>query len=55
MLRRGARCVAGTGGGHGIDVAGLARWAEALARRVEQGEPIDAAREAPRLSEERRP
>ncbi|MEV7868326.1 DUF309 domain-containing protein [Streptomyces sp. NPDC088124] len=34
---------------HGIDVAGLTVWARELAARVGDG-PVDAAREAPRLT-----
>ncbi|MFE2937743.1 DUF309 domain-containing protein [Streptomyces sp. NPDC059255] len=34
---------------HGIDMAGLAVWARELAARVGDG-PVDAAREAPRLT-----
>ncbi|RSS84137.1 DUF309 domain-containing protein [Streptomyces sp. WAC06614] len=49
LLRRGAAGVAASGGGHGIDVPGLVCWAEALAGRVECGEPVDAVAEAPRL------
>ncbi|MEW2140421.1 DUF309 domain-containing protein [Streptomyces sp. NPDC005409] len=37
-------------GAYGIDLAGLVGWARELAARVEAGEPIDAAGEAPCLS-----
>ncbi|MEV5952231.1 DUF309 domain-containing protein [Streptomyces sp. NPDC051987] len=56
LLRRGASAVEewAAGGGvprpHGIDVAGLARWAWELAGRVESGAgSVDAGDEAPRL------
>ncbi|WP_405977602.1 DUF309 domain-containing protein [Streptomyces sp. NBC_00158] len=53
LLRRGAGVLAGYAGAgagaYGIDAAGLARWAGELAGRVEAGERIDAAAEAPRL------
>ncbi|QES47211.1 DUF309 domain-containing protein [Streptomyces venezuelae] len=50
LLRRGAGQIAGLGTPYGIDTAGLARWAGALAGRVADGDRIDAAREAPRLT-----
>ncbi|MFF5701090.1 DUF309 domain-containing protein [Streptomyces sp. NPDC012794] len=50
LLRRGAGALAGYGEAYGIDTAGLAGWARALAGRVEAGERIDAAAEAPRLT-----
>lgn len=50
LLRRGAGVLAGQGGAYGIDVAGLVGWARELAGRVEAGERIDAAAEAPRLA-----
>ncbi|MFC9294720.1 DUF309 domain-containing protein [Streptomyces sp. NPDC057011] len=50
LLRRGADGLAGRGGAYGIDVAGLVGWARALAHRVEAGEGIDAAGEAPGLT-----
>ncbi|MFE5793167.1 DUF309 domain-containing protein [Streptomyces sp. NPDC056503] len=59
LLRRGAGRVGGyaDGGGetYGVDVAGLLRWADELAGRVERGAaagaaPVDAAAEAPRLT-----
>ncbi|MEU7553259.1 DUF309 domain-containing protein [Streptomyces sp. NPDC044571] len=34
---------------YGIDVPGLVRWARELAGRVERGQGVDAAAEAPRL------
>jgi uncharacterized protein len=55
LLRRGAGGVAEWAAGsgrerpYGMDLAGLAGWAEALAARVERGEAVDAARCAPRL------
>ncbi|MFJ3926003.1 DUF309 domain-containing protein [Streptomyces sp. NPDC090022] len=49
LLRRGARSVEAAGGTHGMDVPALVRWAGELAHRVERGEAVDAAREAPRL------
>ncbi|MFI5640592.1 DUF309 domain-containing protein [Streptomyces goshikiensis] len=51
LLRRGADALAGREAGrpHGIDVAGLVRWAGELAHRVAAGERVDAAAEAPRL------
>ncbi|MCK1822545.1 DUF309 domain-containing protein [Streptomyces sp. XM83C] len=56
LLRRGAAAVrewaAGTGDGrpYGMDLERTARWALALAARVEAGEgPVDAGAEAPRL------
>ncbi|MCX5381532.1 DUF309 domain-containing protein [Streptomyces sp. NBC_00091] len=49
LLRRGAGALAGHGDAYGIDVAGLVGWARELAGRVEAGEPVDAAAEAPRL------
>ncbi|MEU8940428.1 DUF309 domain-containing protein [Streptomyces goshikiensis] len=51
LLRRGADALAGweAGRAHGIDVAGLVRWAGELAHRVAAGERVDAAAEAPRL------
>ncbi|MFF4370828.1 DUF309 domain-containing protein [Streptomyces sp. NPDC001594] len=50
LLRRGAGALAGRGNAYGIDVAGLVAWAGELAERVEAGERIGAAAEAPRLS-----
>ncbi|MEU4729084.1 DUF309 domain-containing protein [Streptomyces sp. NPDC023588] len=58
LLLRGAAGIEGVrrggakegGGAYGIDLAGLVGWARELAGRVEAGEPIDAAGEAPRLS-----
>ncbi|MEU3407803.1 DUF309 domain-containing protein [Streptomyces sp. NPDC006670] len=50
LLRRGAGALAGRGNAYGIDVAGLVGWAGELAGRVEAGERIGAAAEAPRLS-----
>ncbi|MER5932015.1 DUF309 domain-containing protein [Streptomyces sp. NPDC002054] len=50
LLRRGAGGIAGLGTPYGIDTAGLVRWAGALAGRVEDGDRIDAAGEAPRLT-----
>lgn len=54
LLRRGAGVLAGYAGAgagaYGIDAAGLARWAGELAGRVEAGERIDAAAEAPGCS-----
>ncbi|MFE4260677.1 DUF309 domain-containing protein [Streptomyces sp. NPDC056883] len=35
---------------HGMDLAGLVRWALELAERVEAGAAVDAAAEAPRLT-----
>ncbi|MET9960405.1 DUF309 domain-containing protein [Streptomyces sp. NPDC006326] len=53
LLRRGADALAGQDaapeGAYGVDVSGLVRWARELAGRVERGEGIDAAAEAPRL------
>ncbi|MFJ3202246.1 DUF309 domain-containing protein [Streptomyces sp. NPDC086989] len=51
LLRRGADALAlaGPEGAHGIDLAGLVRWARELALRVEAGAAVDAAAEAPRL------
>ncbi|MFF5447811.1 DUF309 domain-containing protein [Streptomyces sp. NPDC012888] len=51
LLRRGAAGLGGRAGEspYGLDLAGLVRWAGELAGRVEGGEPVDAAREAPRL------
>ncbi|MFD2120569.1 DUF309 domain-containing protein [Streptomyces cirratus] len=43
----------GAGAGHapyGIDVPGLVRWARELAGRVEAGQAVDAAAEAPHLA-----
>ncbi|MEW1725025.1 DUF309 domain-containing protein [Streptomyces sp. NPDC093109] len=59
LLRRGAGVVGAyaeepaqaPGAPYGIDVAGLAAWARALAERVERaGAAVDAVREAPRLT-----
>ncbi|AZM92171.1 DUF309 domain-containing protein [Streptomyces sp. W1SF4] len=52
LLRRGAGALAGLGLGeaYGLDVAGLVGWARELAGRVEAGERVDAAAEAPRLT-----
>ncbi|GAA3374466.1 DUF309 domain-containing protein [Streptomyces racemochromogenes] len=52
LLRRGAGALAGLGLGeaYGLDVAGLLGWARELAGRVEAGERVDAAAEAPRLT-----
>ncbi|MEU8433468.1 DUF309 domain-containing protein [Streptomyces sp. NPDC029216] len=50
LLRRGAGALAGHGNAYGIEVAGLVGWARELAGRVEAGERIDAAAEAPRLA-----
>ncbi|MFG2292736.1 DUF309 domain-containing protein [Streptomyces sp. NPDC048603] len=60
LLRRGAGGLAGFEGldgldglgrvPYGLELDGLVRWAGELAHRVERGEPIDAAREAPRLT-----
>ncbi|MFJ8016160.1 DUF309 domain-containing protein [Streptomyces sp. NPDC096339] len=50
LLRRGAGSLAGLGEAYGMDVAGLAGWALELAGRVESGEAVDPAREAPRLT-----
>ncbi|MCX4695865.1 DUF309 domain-containing protein [Streptomyces sp. NBC_01408] len=50
LLRRGADALAGREDAYGIDVAGLVGWARELAGRVEAGEHIDAAAEAPGLS-----
>ncbi|MFG2616297.1 DUF309 domain-containing protein [Streptomyces sp. NPDC048507] len=50
LLRRGAAALAGCGQAYGMDLAGLARWAGELARRVEAGAPVDAGAEAPRLT-----
>ncbi|MEV7545414.1 DUF309 domain-containing protein [Streptomyces sp. NPDC089915] len=50
LLRRGAGALAGQGNAYGMDVPGLAGWARELAGRVEAGERIDAAAEAPRLA-----
>ncbi|MER6217639.1 MULTISPECIES: DUF309 domain-containing protein [unclassified Streptomyces] len=50
LLRRGAGGLAGREGVHGLDLAGLVAWARELAGRVEAGERIDAAAEAPRLT-----
>ncbi|MFG2879022.1 DUF309 domain-containing protein [Streptomyces sp. NPDC048337] len=49
LLRRGADGLAGCGDAYGIDVAGVVGWARGLADRVEAGEEIDPAGEAPRL------
>ncbi|MEU1404093.1 DUF309 domain-containing protein [Streptomyces sp. NPDC005728] len=56
LLRRGAGAIEGwasgkgEAGSYGMDLAGLAGWARALAERVERGaEPVDAGAEAPRL------
>ncbi|MGW5347353.1 DUF309 domain-containing protein [Streptomyces sp. HUAS TT3] len=51
LLRRGAGALdpAPVAEAYGIDVPGLVAWARELARRVEAGEPVDAATEAPRL------
>ncbi|RSS60826.1 DUF309 domain-containing protein [Streptomyces sp. WAC07061] len=57
LLRRGAGALAGLGSGsgsgevYGMDVAGLVGWARELAGRVEAGERVDAAAEAPRLTD----
>ncbi|MFJ1646861.1 DUF309 domain-containing protein [Streptomyces sp. NPDC088258] len=55
LLRRGAVGIGAYPDPHGIDVAGLAAWARALARRVEAAgagtdEAVDAAGESPRLT-----
>ncbi|MCJ1676971.1 DUF309 domain-containing protein [Streptomyces sp. APSN-46.1] len=50
LLRRGAGALAERGDAYGIHVAELVRWARELAGRVEAGEHIDAAAEAPRLT-----
>ncbi|MGE7384586.1 DUF309 domain-containing protein [Streptomyces sp. NPDC004126] len=52
LLRRGAGALAGLGSGeaYGMDVPGLVGWARELAGRVEAGERVDAAAEAPRLT-----
>ncbi|MFE2282985.1 DUF309 domain-containing protein [Streptomyces sp. NPDC059443] len=56
LLRRGADVLAGreeaagAEPSYGMDLAGLVRWARALAERVEAGAAVDAAAEAPRLS-----
>ncbi|WSF30962.1 DUF309 domain-containing protein [Streptomyces sp. NBC_01351] len=50
LLRRGAGVLAGRKDAYGIDVAALVGWARELAGRVEAGEPVDAAGEAPRLA-----
>ncbi|MEU9037303.1 DUF309 domain-containing protein [Streptomyces sp. NPDC048352] len=50
LLRRGADALAGRADAYGMDLAALTGWARGLARRVEAGEPVDAAAEAPRLS-----
>lgn len=50
LLRRGAGALAGQGNAYGMDVPGLTGWARELAGRVEAGERIDAAAEAPRLA-----
>ncbi|MEU6537915.1 DUF309 domain-containing protein [Streptomyces sp. NPDC047000] len=58
LLRRGAGGVTEWAAGngrerpYGMDLAGLADWAGALAARVERGEAVDAARCAPRLDGE---
>ncbi|WP_424210953.1 DUF309 domain-containing protein [Streptomyces sp. BI20] len=52
LLRRGAARVAGASGPrHGVDVAAVARWARALADRVEAepGRAVDPVREVPPL------
>lgn len=53
LLRRGAAALEGFAAAapHGIGVAALTGWARELAARVEEApaEPVDAAREAPRL------
>ncbi|MEW2413110.1 DUF309 domain-containing protein [Streptomyces sp. NPDC046866] len=52
LLRRGAEGLAGPGAAgpaYGIDVPGLVRWARELALRVEGGQAVDAAAEAPRI------
>ncbi|MFD3544260.1 DUF309 domain-containing protein [Streptomyces sp. NPDC058655] len=50
LLRRGAAGLTGVdGSAYGIDAAGLVRWAEGLAGRVDGGASVDAAAEAPRL------
>ncbi|MFD9407685.1 DUF309 domain-containing protein [Streptomyces sp. NPDC059989] len=49
LLLRGADGLAGRGDAYGIGVAGLVGWARDLANRVEAGERIDAAGEAPTL------
>ncbi|MET9319647.1 DUF309 domain-containing protein [Streptomyces sp. NPDC003038] len=51
LLLRGAVGIEGlTGDPYGIDVPGLVGWARELAGRVEAGQSVDAAREAPRLA-----
>ncbi|MEV7611883.1 DUF309 domain-containing protein [Streptomyces sp. NPDC089799] len=50
LLRRGAAGLGGGGVAYGMDLGALVRWADGLAHRVERGERIDAAREAPRLT-----
>ncbi|MER8072843.1 DUF309 domain-containing protein [Streptomyces sp. NPDC094034] len=49
LLLRGAGAIAAYPNPYGVDVAGLIAWARELAARVERGEEVDAAREAPRL------
>ncbi|MGW0734915.1 DUF309 domain-containing protein [Streptomyces sp. NPDC002851] len=50
LLRRGATAIGRAPGPYGLDLPGIADWAEALAARVEQQEaPVDAARCAPVL------
>ncbi|MCX5193248.1 DUF309 domain-containing protein [Streptomyces sp. NBC_00249] len=49
LLRRGADALAGRADAYGIAVAELVGWARELARRVEAGEHVDAAAEAPLL------
>lgn len=49
LLRRGAVSLAGQEA-YGIDVPGLIDWARELADRVEAGEPVDAAAQAPGLT-----
>lgn len=49
LLRRGADALAGCEDAYGIDVGELVRWARELAVRVEAGEHVDAAAEAPGL------
>ncbi|MFD3911659.1 DUF309 domain-containing protein [Streptomyces sp. NPDC058603] len=50
LLSRGAEAIAPFRDPHGIDVPGLTAWARELAGRVADGEEVDAAREAPRLT-----
>ncbi|MFD6341292.1 DUF309 domain-containing protein [Streptomyces sp. NPDC060131] len=50
LLSRGAEAIAPFRDPHGIDVPGLTAWARELAGRVTDGEEVDAAREAPRLT-----